>query len=172
MVLRRCLILLAGLLLGACAGGPPPDPIVVTLSELTAQEKQRLYDGRYSNPPMLDVNREVPDLAEKWDSDDLTWIETDAGWHARLRFVSPDARGLRIGLCIDPANVPVTVSIDESDGRLSVPASEIGSACEKRSMFFFPLVAGEQATLRFSSEPSPVPRDFDVFIRRVQHRGN
>ena len=158
--------------LAACAGGPPPDPVVVSLPELSERERERLYDGRSSSPPLLDINRELGESTRLWESDDLTWIETAQGWHARLRFVSPSARGVRIGLCMDPADLPVVLSVEESAGAIQVPAERIGVQCENESMYFLPLVQGEQVTLRFSSPPQPNPPEFELDIRRLQHRGN
>ena len=155
-----------------CAGGPPPDPVVVNLPELSDRERQRLYDGRSSSPPLLDINRELGESTRHWDSEDLTWIETDQGWHARLRFVSPAALGVRIGLCMDPADLPVVLTVEESVGAISVPAERIGVQCENGTMYFLPLVRGERVTLRFSSSPQPNPPEFELDIRRLQHRGN
>lgn len=158
--------------LAACAGGPPPDPVTVHLAALNAKEKQRLYDGRHSNPPLLDVNRQLEERQASWDSDDLTWIETPSGWHARLRYISPDARGLRIGLCMDPADIPVVLTVEESGGAIRVPAERIGVPCDNGSMYFLPLVKGETITLRFNAGDRPKPPEFELDIRRVQHRGN
>lgn len=165
----RLSLLLACLLLTACAGGPPPDPVVVQLPELTQDERQRLYDGRYKSPPLVDVNRELEDVAAEWDSEDLTWIETPQGWHARLRIISPEADGLRIGLCVDPAEIPLRLTVDE-DRSISVDFERIGVACDAGAMYFLPLVKGSAATLRFLSPPALNPGDFELHIRRVQHR--
>lgn len=172
MTIRLLMLSLSILLLSACAGGPPPDPVTVHLTALNAKEKQRLYDGRHSSPPLLDVNRPLNEDQKQWHSTDLTWKETAEGWHARLRFISPDAKGLRVGLCVEPADLPMTLSIEESGGAINVPASKLGVVCENQSMFFLPLVGGDTITLRFETPPRNLPPAFDLTIHRVQHRGN
>lgn len=76
---RVLLLLPLVAMLAACAGGPPPDPVVVSLPELSERERERLYDGRSSSPPLLDINRELGESTRLWESDDLTWIETAQG---------------------------------------------------------------------------------------------
>lgn len=165
--------------------GPRPAPRHVILPSLPAESALPLKSApaTFGTPTKIGVARRIDETASVQSvSSMMSWTPSERGGKlAALRFASPNAKGVRIGLRVDslPVGTAVRFYGDTSKKLYEVSAQEIlaaiqrnldaGDSSDNARIYWSPNMGGEALTVEIEVPPNAVLDAVKVAVPMLSH---